>query len=772
MDLSRAEPRTANQRRDRLTDNRTAILPDRRDTRMDRFVAASSMSSARRGDGGAEALMRSLGIVKETAGDFQQYAENKFTKDEADNAAQGALDQATDKVDKEKAQRSHGYRNAVALGRTASAWNDSLREFGDEITGVVEQQDQLTLEERQGEVRAQVEQFFENFAVDPETGKLRPMLATSGSMKYLAEQMGAARPQFERAALQRIEERFNQEALGHFGKNILDQALALQPGQWLDLSNSGALLPATITDGERKAAIIQTAKAAMEALKRAGRPEDGWRIHLQLLGADPVAPADDLSALQSGIATIDLPPSAAAPKGAQGAPKAPAGFDMASYMASTRGAESRGDDTAQATTSSAYGRYQFTKGTWLGLYRAEYGNTGETDAQILAKRAKGDVQDKLMERLTRNNLNALKRAGIEGNAANAYLAHFLGPKDAIRVLRAAPGTPIEQVVSADSIAANRSVFNKAGTAGELVAWSGRKQGASSGSGGAITPDDPVVANPNFRPPDDPADPIELAEIEFSRSSPPSPLLTGNLMLTPEERVALTEAGQQYANEVRSDWRRDKRDGEDRNFDILGLRLLGQGERLTSKDVMDAVDRGDIRMEQARPLMEALRQNAAMAERYADEQEADADRSRAKGQTEQAERMVSHYMGPVYAGRETPAQARARALRDVGRITDPAVRAAVLAAVGEEANRIESLRTDSAPFRRTMKRIDDDEVTVLGDVKSAKTQALLRNRLDVARKRIAERIADGEDPDAAYAEEMRKVAAEKVRLAPRRPAPTK
>lgn len=770
MDLSKAEPRTANQRRDRLTDNRTAILPNRRDTRMDRFVAAASMSSARRGDGGAEALMRSLGIVKEAAADFQHYADNKFKKDEADSAAQGAIDQASDKVDEEKAERSYGYRNAVALGRVTSAWNDGLREFGDEITGVVEQQDQLTLEERQGEVRQRIEQFYETFALDPETGKLRPLLATTGSMKYLAEQMGIARPQFERAALQRIEQRFNEEALGHFGKSILDQALALQPGQWLDLSNSGALLPATISDSERKAAIINTAKAAAEELKKQGRPEDGWRIYRQLLGVVPATPADDLTTIQSGPQPVDVPASETG-TATQRAPKAPAAFDMASYMAANRSAESNGDDTAQATSSSAYGRYQFTKGTWLGLYGAEYGNTGETEAQILAKRAKGDVQDKLMERLTRNNLNALKRAGFAQTPQNAHLAHFLGVKDALRVLRADAGTPIADVVSAPSITANPGVFRNASTAGKLIAWAGRKQGGSGGAGGgAITPDDPVVANPNFRAPDDPLDPIELAEMDFARSPPPSPLLTGNLILTPEERVALTEAGQQYANEVRSDWRRDKREGEDRNFDIMGLRLLGQGERLTSRDVMDAVDRGDIRMEQARPLMEALRQNAAMAEQYQDEREADADRDRAKGREQALERLIAHGTGGMYRNTETPAQARARAIREASKIADPAVRSAFLSAIGTEANRIEEMRANSAPFRQTMARIERDREEwfakippsgVGGNRKQIAT--LLGNKFDVATKRIAARIEEGEDADAAYADEMRAVAEAYVRL---------
>ena len=769
MDLSKAEPRTANQRRDRLTDNRSSILPGRRDTSADRLQQFSSMSSARRGDGGAEALMRTLGIVNDAAGDFKQYADAKFKKDESDNAAQGALDEATDKVDAEKAERSYGYRNAVARGRTTSAWNDGLRDFGDDLRGLVEQQDQLTLEERQAEVRKRVETFFENFAVDPDTGKLRDFLATPDSMRFLAEQMGQSRPQFEQAALQRIEERFNEEAVSHFGKNVMDQAMSLQPGQWLDLSSADALLPPTVPAQARKAAIVNSAQSAAEELKRQGRPQDGWRIYRQLLGIMPAEPNAELATLQSGLVPFDIPASDAA-KSPQGAPKAPAGFDMASYMASTRGAESRGDDTAQATTSSAYGRYQFTKGTWLGLYRAEYGNTGETEAQILAKRAKGDVQDKLMERLTRNNLSALKRAGIDATAANAYLAHFLGASDAIRVLRAAPGTPVEQVVAATSIAANRSVFNKAGTAGELIAWSGRKQG-NEGGGGAVTPDDPVIADPSFRAPDVPLDPIELADVEIARAAPP-PLFTGALILNPKERASLTEASEQYAREVRAEWAKEKRETEDRNADVMVLRLFGQGERITSQDVMAAVDRGDIRMDQATGLLRGLQQNAEAADRYEDRQEAEADRDKKERQEKQAESLISHFTGGIYSGRETPAQARARVLRDVGRITDPAVRAAVLAAVGEEANRIESLRADSAPFRRMMKRIDDDEATVLGDVASAKTQTLLRNKLDIARRRIGERIADGEDPDTAYADEMRKVAAEKVRLAPRRPAPAK
>ena len=72
----------------------------------------------------------------------------------------------------------------------------------------------------------------------------------------------------------------------------------------------------------------------------------------------------------------------------------------------------------------------------------------------------------------------------------------------------------------------------------------------------------------------------------------------------------------------------------------------------------------------------------------------------------------------------------------------------------------------------MRMADDAEEEMLRDVKSPRTRTLLQNKLDVARKRIAERMRDGDDGDTAWNDEMRKVAEAAVRLAPRRPAPAK
>jgi hypothetical protein len=44
------------------------------------------------------------------------------------------------------------------------------------------------------------------------------------------------------------------------------------------------------------------------------------------------------------------------------------------------------EGTARNPRSSAVGFGQFLDSTWLGTYKEVFGNTGETEAQILAKK--------------------------------------------------------------------------------------------------------------------------------------------------------------------------------------------------------------------------------------------------------------------------------------------------------------------------------------------------------------------------------------------------
>jgi hypothetical protein len=143
-----------------------------------------------------------------------------------------------------------------------------------------------------------------------------------------------------------------------------------------------------------------------------------------------------------------------------------AGDAQARFMGKVRRAESGGSDVAAAAGSSAYGRYQFTRGTWLHYYLQRYGRDGLSNEQILARRADGALQDRLMADMTADNAAHLARMGAPVTEGNLYLMHFLGPADARKVLHAAPETPLAGLIHEASIAANPTLLGAGKTAGD------------------------------------------------------------------------------------------------------------------------------------------------------------------------------------------------------------------------------------------------------------------------------------------------------------------
>lgn len=145
------------------------------------------------------------------------------------------------------------------------------------------------------------------------------------------------------------------------------------------------------------------------------------------------------------------------------------------YLARARGVESGGNDLARNPGSSATGRYQFTKDTWLRTYKARFG-TGISDTAILAKRGDGTLQDQLMRDLTAGNAASLQRAGIPVTEGNLYLAHFAGEAGARKLHAAEPGASAEAVLGAKVVEANPFLRGK--SAGEVIAWADRKMGGT------------------------------------------------------------------------------------------------------------------------------------------------------------------------------------------------------------------------------------------------------------------------------------------------------
>lgn len=171
-------------------------------------------------------------------------------------------------------------------------------------------------------------------------------------------------------------------------------------------------------------------------------------------------------------AIVAGPGGAAAPGGA---PAAPGIIDQIG------GVESSGNDTATNSRSSAYGRHQFLGTTWLDMvekYAPEvwqsYGGASRAGKRdILALRADPELSSQMAAAYARENMDYLKRRGLPVTGGSIYLAHFLGPEGARKVLSADPSMPVSRILAGNVIWANREVL-RGKTAGQVVGWAAAK----------------------------------------------------------------------------------------------------------------------------------------------------------------------------------------------------------------------------------------------------------------------------------------------------------
>lgn len=145
---------------------------------------------------------------------------------------------------------------------------------------------------------------------------------------------------------------------------------------------------------------------------------------------------------------------------------------IADFKGYARSAESgRHGDAADNPLSSADGRYQFTDDTFRRYYKRIYGKDLGEKPPIEIKRDP-DVQEKLMDALTRDNAAALIAMGERVTRGNLYMMHFLGSGDAGKVFRADPDVPIERILSPKVIESNPHLKGK--SASQVVAWAHTK----------------------------------------------------------------------------------------------------------------------------------------------------------------------------------------------------------------------------------------------------------------------------------------------------------
>lgn len=152
------------------------------------------------------------------------------------------------------------------------------------------------------------------------------------------------------------------------------------------------------------------------------------------------------------------------------------GVDFDYLLAQAR-LESSLDPRARAATSSAAGLYQFTSGTWLdtlGRHASEHGMGWVSDAiagggmadpstraQVMGLRYDPQVSALMAAELASDNRDALTtQLGREPDAAELYLAHFLGAAGAGQFLSALAQDPGQSAAAIlpKAAAANRGIF--------------------------------------------------------------------------------------------------------------------------------------------------------------------------------------------------------------------------------------------------------------------------------------------------------------------------
>lgn len=144
--------------------------------------------------------------------------------------------------------------------------------------------------------------------------------------------------------------------------------------------------------------------------------------------------------------------------------------------------ESAGNATARNSRSTATGLGQFIESTWLRMmrtYRPDLANT-MSRADLLALRTDPTLSRTMVKRLAQENESYLRARGHNPTSGQLYLAHFLGPGGADKVLSAEDSLTIATLMGQGVIKANP--FLKNYTVAKLKGWADRKMHSKSATG--------------------------------------------------------------------------------------------------------------------------------------------------------------------------------------------------------------------------------------------------------------------------------------------------
>lgn len=137
--------------------------------------------------------------------------------------------------------------------------------------------------------------------------------------------------------------------------------------------------------------------------------------------------------------------------------------------------------TAKNTQSSATGPGQFTKDTWLRTiekYRPDILRTYDTKTVLDMRSTNPQLVESMLTKSVGDYSDTLVSNGIPPTQGNMYMVHFLGPADAVKVLKGTPDAGVKDLgVSESAIEANKSILQDK-TASEVTSWANRKMASA------------------------------------------------------------------------------------------------------------------------------------------------------------------------------------------------------------------------------------------------------------------------------------------------------
>lgn len=691
-DLSRNQARVL--RADRKVDRRQGILPEV-DPRQRQLETFADMRSARRGSGGAEGILRSLGLLEESLGRAQGVAQKQHELDEQENFENALMDHMTGTTSEERMGRSEAYRRGIGMAQTETRWFAHKAQKDTEFQAFLEQQTEPTLEGRLKEAAAWIEDnYFGTFVKDPETGEVIDMGHRDGYLLALG-QIQKARPQLLAAAGARVTERFEGESVTLFQETVRSRIMA---GEQVDMAELIGRVPPTVPQDKVTSAYLNTVISVKEELARAGRHQEAVALIDQALGlAEASLPEEERQAVIAAAISETNPDAAMVDTPAQ-APNSPP-FNMTAYLGRNRSAESSGNDAVANDKSSAVGRYQFLGDTWLQFYRKTFGDTGESPDAILRKRLDGDVQDKVMATFTQHNIDILESRGVAVNDATVYLMHFLGEGDGIKVLTASADTNIGELVGRGARRANAAVFANVRNAGQLIKWAEQKMGVEAGA--TVLAGDPNYTANGL--------PRSVRERSFDPSVQLIPELQGRFAATAEQRALLLEHRDAAVRKWDAYEAEETRRVSDETTGGFALRLVGMGPPLTEADIRKAHKAGEIDDATAAKWFENLTAHARGEEAYQRSQEAYRDEQERKRTERAARGVIGSAVMKHFAEGGDPRKIIPSVMADLRLIPDDMTRAEVVLQVTRLAEGLESANLatpEVQSFRRNVSRMEE------------------------------------------------------------------